>query len=209
MKRLLVFFVVVMTVFTASAQFSLGVKGGLNIVNVNFTPVVNGSSESGYRSAYHGGIYEQYNVTDKFSVRAELLYSNKGVRFEASSNPPLSKTNINLHYLSLPLLAQYRIWNQLSVAMGPEISYLLSATSRSADGRSDVGFIYDRKIDVGIAGGLGYQISEKVDIGARYIYGLLNVVGDLTLTDEQGTPIDVNPTSQNRTFQFSVGYRVK
>ena len=209
MRSLLVFFVATISTSTASAQINLGVKGGLNIVSIDFASSNNNFTQSGFRLSYHAGIYEQYNVSDKFSIRVEQLYSNKGVLFASSFNIPAVRTNINLNYLSLPILAKYRIWDQLSVMLGPEVSYLLSAKSRSADHRSDVGFIYDRKIDLGIATGLGYQVSKNVEVGVRYIHGLLDVIGDFILTDEQGNPTNIDPKSQNRTFQLSVGYRLQ
>lgn len=205
MKYLLVFLLAAMITSTATAQLNLGVKGGLNVVNMAFGPPAFIPTQSQYRLSYHVGIYGQSDISDRFSIRPELLFSNKGFR----SSDALGKSNVNLYYLSLPILAQYRIWDQLSVVLGPEVSYLLSAKARSAGGKSDVGFIYDRKIDLGIAAGLGYHVSEKVEIGVRYIYGLLDVIGDFTLTDEQGNLIDSNSKSQNRVFQFSVGYRLK
>lgn len=53
--------------------------------------------------------------------------------------------------------------------------------------------------------------SEKVDLGLRYTHGLLNVISsEIMLTNERGEPVgEMNYKSQNRTFQFSVGYRLQ
>ena len=205
MKFILVFATVVLSTQITYAQINLGVKGGLNVVNMAFGSPGAIAGQSQYRLSYHVGIYEQSDISDRFSIRPELLFSNKGFRSSGVSG----KSNVDLHYVSLPVLAQYRIWDQLSVMLGPEISYLLFARARTDDGTVNLSSIWNRTLDVGIAAGLGYQVSEKVELGVRYTYGLLNAMSgdDNLLVDEPDPAIEaIDWKSQNRVLQFSVGY---
>ena len=208
MKFLLVFFVATMTVSTATAQINLGVKGGLNFVNMAFGSPTFIPTQNQYRLSYHVGIYEQSDINDRFSIRPELLFSNKGFR----SGDALGKSNVNLYYLSLPILAQYRIWDQLSVVLGPEVSYLLFARARTNAGSVNLSSVWDRTLDVGIAAGLDYQVNEEVELGVRYTQGLLNVMSGESLVpaDELDPVLEaIDWKSQNRVFQLSVAYRLK
>ena len=208
MKFLLVFFVATITVSTATAQINLGVKGGVNVVNMAFGSPSLISGQSQYRLSYHVGIYEQSDISDRFSVRPEVLFSNKGFR----SSDALGKSSVNLYYLSLPILAQYRIWDQLSVVLGPEVSYLLFARARTDAGSVNLSSVWNRTLDVGIAVGLSYQVNEEVELGVRYTQGLLNAMsGDSLMPVDELDPVleAIDWKSQNRVFQLSVGYQLK
>ena len=201
MRFLLIMSMVFLSTSSILAQVKLGVKGGVNIVNVYDGPV-SPDINNQYRVAYHGGVYGQYEIDNRFAIRTELLYSKKGCR----SVNPTGKANVNLHYLNLPVLAEYRIQEQFSVLLGPELGYLLSAKSRFDNQRVNIGWLWDRKIDLGMATGFRYQVNKDVDLGLRYTHGLLNVMSSkIVLTNERGEPVgEMNYKSQNRTFQFSV-----
>ena len=189
-------------------QLQLGVKGGPSLVDVVAvrTPDGFGGEDSYYkmRPSYHFGIYGFIDLNSRFYVQAELLYANKGFR---STDPAGSEANIHLHYLTLPVLLNYRISEKVDVGLGGELGYKLSARSKFDNNSVDANFIYKRDIDVGLNAGLKYHLSQKIALDVRYIHGLSNIFGRRGVaTDPYGNPSGKGPSFQNRVVQFSVGY---
>lgn len=210
MKRLSTVILLFLLISNSShaQQLRLGVKGGPSLVDLKAVAAPDGivSEDSYYkmRPSYHFGIFGIVDLSEKFYVQTELLYANKGFR---SNDPRGSESNIHLHYLTLPVLLNYRILEKVHVGVGGELGYRLAARSKYDGSSVDVNFIYKRKLDVGIDVGLRYAITHKVSLGVRYIHGLFNVFGRRgVLAGLNGNPMLKGPSYQNRVVQFSVGY---
>lgn len=132
------------------------------------------------------------------------LYANKGFRFDY---PGSSKSNLYLHYLTFPVLLNYRISRKLHGGVGGTLGYRLAARSKSKDRNVNVSWIYDNKTDVGINLSVKYEISNKINLGIRYTHGLSNIYEERgVISDSDGYPIDKFPKYQNRELQLSGGY---
>ena len=190
------------------AQAQFGVKAGLNYVNNETKDVPAGvGMPSDYRFGYHAGLYSSIGLTNKFSLRPELLFSNKGTDFGGKDNQVL-----HLNYINLPVLASYHICKSFTIMAGPELGYLLSAKVKSDSETRDVRSFHKNEFDLGLSLGLGYAFAEKLMVEVRYTRGFSSTIGDVdvALTDENGAPIGTaSPESQNRTLQLSVAYRLK
>ena len=202
---------------SAFAQLNYGIKGGANLVNMalDLDPLLP-NFDNQYRLSYHIGVYGVYHISERFSIGEEILYSNKGY----TSNLPslvvpatgaIDRVSLQLHYISVPILAGYSLRKNLSVHLGPEISYLLSARYRN-DGRSnDAGFLYGKTIDIGAVAGLSCLIGERASVGLRYIHGLNDVTEYNVIFRDPEDPLlngldDLK--AQNRVFQLSMWYRL-
>ncbi len=141
---------------TASAQFDLGVAGGLSVPNLTSggssgTPVSAGYSS---RLGAEFGLTSEYHITKLFSIEGKLLYSSQGGKknglqafpttpqiaaYFQSQNieaPPYLyadyKSEAKINYLRIPILAKLG-WAlgesplRFSVAAGPFVGILLSA----------------------------------------------------------------------------------
>lgn len=189
-------------------KLSIGVKGGLSLVDVAVVAVPDGSeSEDSYfemRPSYYLGAFGTFGLNNRSYLQADLLYANKGFK---SGDPRGSNSNIHLHYLTLPVLFNYKFLEWLHVGVGGELGYRFAARSKSDDRNVDVDFIYKRKWDFGLAAGLIYKLHEKLDLGLRYNHGLSHIFGERGyLTDINGNKTSKGPIYQNRVLQFSVGY---
>lgn len=186
------------------AQIKYGIKAGLNYVN----NVQSESEESNnkYKISYLFGGYGIFEISEKFGIQSEILYSNKGYHFDATN---LSEEgNLNLNYINLPVLVGYAISNNFRINLGPEFGYLLSAKSKFDSNTVDVGDIWDNNIDLGIATGIRMSPTSKFMIEMRYAHGLISVIDEVNLTDEFGNATGETIKFLNRTFQFSVGYNL-
>lgn len=129
-------------------------------------------------------------IDDRISMAVELLYSNKGVK---------GLTNIQLHYIALPLLVQYRLNDRFSAELGPAPAYLFSARS----GYGDASGTYNVKFDLSLDGGLRFD-TPKMNFGIRYCVGLFSVREPL---ENQGVSGREKIKYQNRVLQLSIGYK--
>ena len=201
-------FLILLSIASQAQQLKVGVKGGLSLVDVEVVSIPGGidTENQNYkmRPSYHLGAFGTFDLSKKFYLQADLLYASKGFRYD---DPGTTKSNLHLHYLTLPVLLNYRISEKFHGGVGGTLGYRLAARSTS-DGRSvDSGWIYDNKIDVGINAGLRYEMSNKINVGVRYTYGLSNLYKERgVITDINGYPIDKLPKYQNRELQFSAGY---
>lgn len=190
-KQLLIVMLMVLTAPVAFSQISGGIRLGGNIANQR--AAFDGDSETGdAKIGFLLGLYLKANLSEKISLQPELFYSGVGFR-DADS-----EVNLNLNYLSLPILLRYNINEMVNLHVGPQLGFLVSAKG-AFDGNSiDIKDGY-KGIDFGATFGAGLDFG-KFNAGARYNLGLANV-------QELGTDSG-DVTVSNRVFQIFVGYRL-
>ena len=181
---------------TASYGQSFGIKGGVNYVNLVETS--SGPSYGDYILAFHAGMFSTVEITEKFSLRPEILYSKKGYDRALSSSTIDIQIQRRLHYLNLPVLMQFRPLKQLAFLAGPEFGYILAARQdiNSPNFTKEINDMYDR-FDLGLAAGINFLITENLQSEIRYTHGLSDLANNSSI---------LGSNLQNRTFQFSVGY---
>ena len=189
MKKTLLF--TILSVFTLTAtnaqEIKFGAKAGVNFAT--FT----GDALTGFdtRVSFHIGGLAEIPLSEKFSIQPELLYSEKGSDFF---------TSIDLSYLDIPLMAKYQIIKGLSAELGPVPSILLKAKETKRDVERDV-TEYTKTFDLGIGGGVSYELPVGVFFGLRFTKGLMKIS-----QPEKSENPDSQLNVQNNVFQISAGY---
>src|SRR5690606_18206902 len=91
----------------------------------------------------------------------------------------------------IPILAKYKFDESFSAVLGPQVGILTSAKFDDGDNTEDAKDFY-KTLDLGIAGGLEYELDMGLIIGARGYYGLLSIAEDYEETiityDNMGNP---------------------
>lgn len=190
----------------------LGVKGGLNYSkNVLLNNQDNYNENNKFLLAFHGGLFTEIKLARNFWLSPEFTFSSKGYLSKerpGSNSSPRGDAKVHLNYLSLPLMLSYKI-GSFKVVLGPEFSYLLSAKSKFDSKTIDVSQYWDNKYDFGLAAGIGFDLTEKIQTEIRYTHGFSSVIKGIQYTDEFGEPLGTKkPQFQNRCFQLSLGYRL-
>jgi hypothetical protein len=183
----------VMTI-ASHAQFSLGIKGGLNVSDVainNMTDNPDAESDFMMKAGLYAGVFGIAEIGPRLGMSAELLYSNKGVK---------AINNINLHYISFPVLLRYAVSEKFITEGGPEISYLVSATSRFGN----VNNIWNNSVDLGVDLGINYLFSPRVSCGLRFNAGFTSVIKNAG-NNSTGEKLRY----QNRVLQLTLAYTLK
>ena len=143
-------------------RLSFGLKAGANYSN--FT---NADFSTDPLVGFHAGVLVNLKLTDKFSIQEEFVFSSQGAKFNEDF---LGNKEIKIYYLNVPILFKYRTNMGLYFEAGPQVSMRLSEDMENMPEED-----FSQQIDVGVAGGLGYQSKTGFGIGVRYCAGLSKV----------------------------------
>lgn len=156
---------------------SLGVVGGLSRATMgggffDLVQDVGGTVDPRFGIALGG--FASFGLAPNTSVRAELLFTQKGVRIPTDGG--LRRRDLDITYFDLSGLVRRRFplasvtpW----VGAGPAVSIRGSATGRVGDSEGD--FSDEVKgIDFGFALEAGAG-KDQWDVGLRYLLGLSNI----------------------------------
>jgi hypothetical protein len=193
-------------VFSSYAQIKLGIKAGANFADFSNQLVLPGLEDiSAMTTHWHAGLAAQKSLSDRFILSSELLYSIKGFQEATDFNVSNDiKTVLSLHYLSVPVLLNYKPLDKVSLGAGIELGYLMDAQVKMGDDKNDVNFIYDRDFEWSLNLGFRFNISPALFLDGRYQWGL-SPVSELFFTDPNGEPLQ-EATLKNRVLQVSLGY---
>jgi len=172
MKKILLSAVILMAAcISAKAQFSLGVKGG-----VNFSRINTDNLSSSTRTGYQAGIFTRFGSA--LYLQPELYVSGTGGDFHSSDN----SVSGNAHFtnLNVPVLVGHSFGSKdlnFRIMAGPVYTSVLSKNfSQSLENAyQDFGHYKNST--------LGFQAGAGVDIGAitadlRYEGGLTKINSD-------------------------------
>lgn len=190
------------TAVEARAQVTLGLKGGLNILNLSAKDADGSTVDFDSRTAFTGGAYVQAGLGSVLALQAEALHSPRGANDDDA--------NLDLTYFDLPLLVLIRvpagdsaIWPILYA--GPVLSFETKCRLKGEEGASvDCGSGADvlfrtKSPDVGVTFGGGFEVfmgSYTLQLDGRYNLGLVDL--DDTTGGAAGS-------FKNRTWSFYVG----
>lgn len=170
-------------IHTILKNTSTGVKGGINFADM----LPSTKHQVDIRLAPNLGVFANMPYSDKLSFQPELLISLQGGKqhtfVETTDYEYISDEKHT--YLLLPLMAQYRINDKLSIEAGPQLGFRLSAWYLNQIIDQGV-VIYETEedikdnrefFDIGFNLGLKYDVLENLSAGIRYNIGLkpLNV----------------------------------
>ncbi|WP_460894549.1 porin family protein [Rufibacter soli] len=183
-KLLLASAVSLLSLGSAWAQTTIGLKGGLNVATVR---VPGGKVDPVL--GVHAGLFASAPISSKFALQPEILYSKQGVQTRDYTD--------HYHYLNIPLIFKGTISGGFHVQVGPQFGVLLSASRQY--GKTSVDLTDDlNRYDGALALGFGY------DVGAWQVSGRYNVgLSDTRDEHEKGV------NYANNVFQLSLGYKIR
>jgi len=173
---------------SAKAQFSLGIKGGVNYSTIN-----SDNLKSSGVAGYQAGVFARFG--NSFYLQPEVYVSSTGGHFESNDNN--YSGNVKFTNLNVPLLLGYKFGPKnlnFRVMAGPIYTSLMNKNESLSQNfnvaYNDFGHYRSST--------LGYQAGAGVDIGA--ITADLRYEGNLT---------DVNPDFGQRQnlWALSIGFK--
>lgn len=185
---------IIMLAASGYAQgFGFGLKAGANL-----TKVSGKSFSEEFDLGYQLGAFTEIDFTKNLGIQPELLYSQVNTKRSSGFNSiynnlaePNGSSNIELSYLSIPILLRYNIGKVLTLNVGPEFSILVDHDENLfANGRDAF-----KKGDFSMVGGVGLNLS-KLRVYGRYNIGLTNI-----------NDIDEQDKWKNQQLQLGLGLR--
>ena len=198
-----------------SENSGFGVKGG-----VNFCSAKGDGAGKIYQSVksetlYHFGAYAQIGLTNRLSIQPEILYQRKG--FNVTGDPIVTKDSLGVEtpskndytakfsYLSLPVILVFNVLKNVSLHLGPQVSYLLNVREGS---KVVVANTHNYKpVEVSAIAGLEGKF-EFLRLGVRYDYGLTDIrkQGPFTIKQGKNTVLGQGQSDiKNGFFQIYLG----
>lgn len=191
MKKILLtaFAVAAFGVAQAQEEMSFGAKAGLNIADLGSDAETDGSL-----IGFHVGGVAEFPISENFSIQPELLYSMQGAKVVFVDEFDVMEADLKLSYINVPIMAKYYIMEGLSLEVGPQIGFLMSAKVDDEDVKDGY-----KSIDFGLNGGVGYKTEMGLFFQARYNAGLAAINEEF-----EG---DGGAKVTNNVISFSVGYK--
>lgn len=180
----------------AQDYFKIGIKGGINISGFSGQDAIQANFTE--RTDVHIGFLAEMMVAEQFALQPEIVYSSQGGRSGSHTFNELRGEDVTfkVDYISLPVMLKYFIIPALSIEVGPRFSFLIDSRAEAiTDGSATSLDITNRteKFDLGVAGGIGYDLPWGIIVQARYLRGFSDIYEDVNY--------------RNSLIQLSVGYK--
>ena len=195
------------TVFLSAQQFSFGVRGGFTLSDllISYPKPTN----EYYRplGGMHAGLDARLQTNSPIAIVAGIQYTGKGYIGKLYLPAGPQDAYWRIHYLNIPVVADYCIWRGLSLQAGIEGGlYLRSHVKFGGEKYYPTDFYRPfTLLDLGFASGLEYRFGDVCFIGLRSVISIIPVQKIIGL-DQNGMPLG-ELKGRNSIVQISVGYR--
>ena len=199
-------------------HLSIGVKGGMTMSKMSFSPSVKQSFSNG--SA--GAVTFRYTEEKLFGLIAELGWAQRGWKENFEDSP--CQYSRSLTYIKLPILTHIYFGSprfKCFVNLGPEFDYMIADNISSnfdyrnpfeADGfptkarmTEQMSMDIKNKFDYGITGGIGIEFylppRNSLTLEGRYYFGLGNIY--------PAAKADTFSASRNTSIEITLGYNFR
>lgn len=175
-----------------SSNISFGLKGGVDLSRVFFTPSVRQSFNMGY----NGGLTFRYIEENHFGLIVEANFEQRGWKEDFEEYPFEYSRTVN--YIQIPFLAHIYFGRRgrFFINAGPEIGFRIGESTHANFDYMNLSSVEDfpsglrttyqyqlaaeNKVDYGISAGLGGEFSlnkrNSLYVEGRFYYGLGNVL---------------------------------
>lgn len=198
MKKLFLGLSIAASSLVFSQQF--GIKGGMNVSTISDE----GFDDTKSKVGYYGGVFMNVPVSESFSIQPEVLYNNLGSKVSYTVSGTTYSSTLNLDYVAVPVMFQYKATPQFYLEAGPEFGFLVSADSKTTWNNSTSTAELDKdnfnNFNMGVGLGAGFDITKNVGINARYVAGFSDV------TKPSSDP-STNAKNKNNTFQVGLNFK--
>lgn len=180
----------VMFTATATAQHvNLGIKGGVNVFNLEDDNDFDYNS----RTNFHAGLLGHIHLGPQFGLQPEVVYSGQGSEYKTGG----VDSDLKLGYINVPVLFQYMFDNGFRLQAGPQVGFLVNAKTEVGNTETDVKDQFNT-VDFSVTAGASYvHVPSGFGVDARYNLGLTDI------TESNSNDI------KNRGFQVGVFYLFK
>ena len=195
----LIFFTLFIFSISALGQFSIGLQGGSNLSQMDFTNNAEYKfTEVNYSQGFIGGIVLQFIGEKHAGVQFELNYSQRGWIENDTVGINDLKFKNKMDYLELPIITHINIGGgnfRGLFNLGPYLAYALNrsitVTDENTGNSETTEYTFnkdlDNRLDFGLLVGAGFEYRlkrGKISAEARYTIGLGDINKDKVIQSE-------------------------
>ncbi len=208
----------------AQTSPTFGIKAGVNVASISD----DGYEDSKAKVGFAGGLFLNAPISEQFSIQPEVMYSQLGSKVTSRYTGTIagntydykSDAKLNLDYITVPIMFQFRATPQFYLEAGPEFGFLVSAkakdikttqingstTNQNENTSEDIKDSFSG-FNMGAGLGLGYDITPNFGINARYVAGFTDI--NKKNNNEDGNTSLQNDGNKNRNNNFQAGVYFK
>ncbi|MBC7652744.1 MAG: PorT family protein [Deinococcales bacterium] len=183
--------IVLFAIATNAQGFRAGIK-----VGANGTKIDGQSFEVGYKLSYQAGVFFEADFNKKFGIQPEVLFGQTSSRTVTGINAAATNLNssqdVNLNYLSIPVLLRYNVGKIVTLNLGPQFSILLNKDNTLLQNGQQA----FKSGDFAMVGGVQLNFSV-LRIYGRYNVGLSNI-----------NDVDNQEKWKSQQIQLGVGFKL-
>ena len=154
-KILLASLLVCFTTICLAQEVRYGVRGALNVSNLDFDPDATFNNQ--HRNGFAFAGFVDYGFSEDLALHTELQWSAEGGKDES----------LRADYIQMPILLKLSTSDRLSFMAGPQVAL---KTWKDNDGFSTFAFS-------GVVGA-EYMITDELFVDARFSYGVTNILDE-------------------------------
>jgi len=173
----------VILMFTSNQSFAQVTAGLLG--SVGAATISNHEGNALRFGAFNIGAFGNYAIADQAAVEGQLVFANRGDKYELSSPGPFAPSydgKLLMNYVTLIVLAHYMVNDLISIGVGPSVGVLMSAKDKGDAKFAGQTEEYDEDIKDGaesvqVAANLElmYNVNEDASVGITAEKGLTKV----------------------------------
>jgi len=193
----------------AQQRWSIGPRLG-----VNYSTILGDTRDPKFVPGFTGGFYVMYSDINHFGISGDILYSQKGAKYDFTQGNTRFAYTQRLNYIEVPIVARYflnlRGKVRPNIFAGGAVNFLLNARQRNRKVNNQSAPSVDnnsafKTVDVGLIAGVGlnFKISPArwIQTDLRYQYGLTPIL--------VAAPAGVTtPTLRNSSLSLLVSYAI-
>ena len=177
---------------TVCGQATLGVKAGLNLSNLS----LENTSDKNMVTGLHAGVFLNFPIAEAFSIQPELLFSQKGTKWDPLESVADAEAKLRQSYIDIPVNLVYNLAKDFDFQLGPYVGFL-ARSKLDKEFENDLEKADFNSLDFGVQGGLRFFLSP-VYFGFTYKYGIMRVAKEGKISE------DIFGDAANRTIQVYV-----
>ncbi|MCK3683085.1 porin family protein [Maribellus sp. YY47] len=194
--KIILIVVACLSVKVASAQFRIGITGGVG--GATQSAIGNVYDNDDVLIGFNTGLFARNYFAENFSLKTSLLYAAKGRTFNIKQNGEFSEQKNKLSYLVIPFEVEHYIpleKDKLFVGAGPYTGILLYANQKLNGIRTKINDEID-DFDFGLTFEMGYSTiifsKTELQLSISYDMGLSKIA-------------DYDNDFRNKSLVFNVG----
>lgn len=144
-----------------------GLKGGINLSNMNFNKGhsgVNFPLDPAWEAGFAFGVVMQVHLSGRLYLIQEYLFSRVRGQYK-----PFDAI-YTFDYISSPILLHYQVSSKFMVAAGPQLEILLQG-KEEINGKSSKVTQMTEERSIGVTVGLTYLCSDRINFNGRFMHG--------------------------------------